>query len=126
MTNEGRKYQLTESDLSQFTGTTQWYGHASGIFFTDGVYYVAEQGGAYWLIDAIGSWQSDPRVTEDPMLQQIQFWKLKVNPDRSAVLTCERDSDDVAVIQNIPFTDFPLDSITLYFQSGVLYLPSEH
>ena len=56
----------------------------------------------------------------------MQFWKLTVNPDRSAVLICERDSDDVAVTQEIPFTDFPLELVTIYCQDGVLLLPSEY
>lgn len=126
MTQGESEYRLTEADLSQFTGTSQWYPHPLGLTYTDGVHYLAEQGGAYWLLDAIASWQFDPRVRDDRMLQQIQFWKLTVNSDRSAVLICERDSDDVAVTQEIPFTDFPLQSVTIYCQDGVLLLPSEH
>ncbi|MBD2060200.1 hypothetical protein H6F88_30100 [Oculatella sp. FACHB-28] len=60
------------------------------------------------------------------MLQGIQFWTLTVNPDRSARLMCERDQGDVAVTQEIPFTDFPLQSLKLYYQQGVLFLPSEY
>jgi hypothetical protein len=26
----------------------------------------------------------------------------------------------------IPWTDFPLDTVTLWFADGTLYLPSEH
>jgi hypothetical protein len=26
----------------------------------------------------------------------------------------------------IPFTDFPADSITLWFENNMIYLPSEH
>lgn len=125
MTQRESEYRLTEADLSQFTATSQWYTHPLGLTYTDGVQYPAEQGGAYWPLDAIASWQFDPRVQNDRMFQQIQFWKLTVNPDRSAVLVCERDSDDVAVTQEIPFTDFPLQSVTIYCQDGVL-LPSEH
>ena len=126
MTQGDSEYRLTEADLSQFTGTSQWYTHPLGLLYTDGVLYLAERGGAHWLLDAIASWQLDPRVRDDRMLQQIQFWKLTVNPDRSAVLICERDSDDVAVTQEIPFTDFPLESVTIYCQGGVLLLPSEY
>lgn len=126
MTQGESEYRLTESDLHQFTGTSQWYPHPLGLLYTDGVLYLAERGGAFWLLDAIASWQLDPRVRDDQMLQQIQFWKLMVNPDRSALLICERDSDDVAVTQEIPFTDFPLESVTIYCQRGVLLLPSEH
>lgn len=117
---------LTEVDLAQFTGTSMYYQHLLGVQYTDGVHFLAERGEAYWLIDAIASWQSDPRVNQDPMLQQIQFWKLIVNDDQSALLVCERDEGDIAVRQEIPFTDFPLKCITLYLQQGVLLLPSEY
>lgn len=60
------------------------------------------------------------------MLQEIQFWKLTVHEDRSATLICERDQGDVAIEQQIPFTDFPLAEIKLYLQEGVLLLPSEY
>ncbi|WP_199311976.1 DUF6876 family protein [Phormidium tenue] len=126
MTQGESENRLTESDLYQFTGTSQWYPHPLGLLYTDGVLYLAERGGAFWLLDAIASWQFDPRIRFDPMLQRIQFWKLTVNSDRSAVLICERDLDDVVVTQEIPFTDFPLGSVTIYCQSGVLLLPSEH
>lgn len=42
------------------------------------------------------------------MLREIQFWNLQVKPDNSAVLTCERDEDDIALTQEIEYTDFPL------------------
>ncbi|MEO1145921.1 MAG: DUF6876 family protein [Cyanobacteria bacterium J06638_22] len=119
-------HPLTEADLAQFTGTSTYYRHWLGILYTDGVQYMAEHGGAYWLIDAIAAWQSDPRIVNDPMLQQIQFWTLTVRDDRSAQLICERDSDDISTTQEIPFTDFPLKQIHLYFQRGVLCLPSEY
>ena len=88
---------LTETDLAGFTGTSTYYQHPLGIRYTDGVQYLAEQGGAYWLLDCIASWQSDSRVRNDPKLQEIQFWKLTVNDDQSAQLVCERDTDDVVV-----------------------------
>jgi len=117
---------LTEADLAQFHGTSTYYRYWLGILFTDGVLYLAERGGAHWLLDAIAAWQIDPRIREDPMLQEFQFWTLTVNDDRSAVLICERDSDDVVVTQTIPFTDFPLTRVRLYLQRGVLCLPSEY
>ena len=126
MTQGESESRLTEADLSQFTGTSQWYTHPLGLMYTDGVQYLADQAGAYWLLDAIASWQFDPRVPDDRMLQQIQFWKLTVNSDRSAVLVCERDSDDVAVMQKIPSTNFSLQSVTIYCKDGVLLLPSEY
>jgi hypothetical protein len=118
---------LTTADLAQFTGTAEWYTHPlTGLLYTDGVQFLAERGGAYWLIDAIASWQNDPLVRNDTMLQEIQFWTLTVRLDSSAVLRCERDTGDVALTQKIEFTDFPLESIKLYVENGVLLLPSEH
>ncbi|MEM9447015.1 MAG: DUF6876 family protein [Cyanobacteria bacterium P01_E01_bin.6] len=121
------RHDLTESDLARFTGSDVIYKHpVFNIRYTEGVQYMAEHAGAYWLIEAIASWQFEPQVREDPMLQEIQFWALTVNDDSSAVLVCERDTDDVVVTQSIAMTDFPLRSIKLYFQQGVLLLPSEY
>jgi len=114
---------LTEADLTQFTGTTRYYPHWLGLKYTDGVKFLADRAGAYWLVDLIALHQ--PNCLKDPMLQVIQFWKLKVE-NQSGVLTCERDEGDVYLSERISFTDFPLDNITLYLSSGVLYLPSEH
>jgi hypothetical protein len=84
---------------------------------------------SYWLVDAIGSYQSSPKVMNDEMCRGIQFWTLKVNTEKkTAVLTLERDTDDVVLTQNIEYTDFPLDSIKLYYSpmAKVLLLPSEY
>ena len=93
--------------------------------YTDGVYHVAETGGAYWLIDAIASYQ--PKLLKDTMLQEFQHWILKVDLDnQKAQLICERDSNDVVLTQDIEFTDFPLESVNFYLTQGVLLLPSEY
>ena len=46
---------LNRADLSQFTGTEQWYRHGINrkVLFTDGAKHVADAGGAYWLLDEI-------------------------------------------------------------------------
>jgi hypothetical protein len=111
--------------LESFTGTENHYKRL-GILYTDGVKYLADEGEAYWLIDAIASCQFSPTVKNDPMLQEIQFWNLQVKPDNSAVLTCERDEDDIALTQDIPYTDFPLENVRLYLANRVLMLPSEY
>lgn len=50
-----KKTTLRASDLSQFTGTEQWYQHGINrkVLFTDGAKYVADTAGAYWLLDEI-------------------------------------------------------------------------
>lgn len=46
---------LTTADLRQFNGSENWYRHSLNrdILYTDGAQYVAEAGGAYWLLDEI-------------------------------------------------------------------------
>ena len=112
------------SDLAQFTGSECWYRHPlyPSITYTDGAQYVAEAGGANWLLDAIVSHQHDVRVRHEP----FQVWTLRVAPDRSAVLTCEDGDHGMVAGQAIAFTDFPLPEITLWLQNDVIFLPSEY
>ena len=97
------------------------------LVYTEGVQYMAERGGAYWLIDAVASYQPDNRITSRPDLVDFQLWELAVAKDKSATLTMRGDSDQPAVItQEIPFTDFPLAQIKFYVCNGTLMLPSEY
>ena len=45
--------KLSEGNLSQFTGTENWYRHGinRNVLFTDGAKYVADKGGTYWLLE---------------------------------------------------------------------------
>jgi hypothetical protein len=112
------------SALRQFTGTTQYYRHLSGLRYTDGVKFLAEAAGAYWLIDLIASWQ--PKALEDEWLRQFQLWELFVDASGSGTVICSRDSEDEAFRQPVAFTDFPLNYLRLYVEGGVILLPSEH
>ena len=111
--------KITESDLSQFIGTVNYHRHWLGGVYTDGVQYLAEQAGAYWLIDAIFSYRRR---------ESFQIWTLKKNADdNDAVLTMQEDTGEpIKVRQKIPYTDFPLDQISLYLIDGVLLLTSEY
>ena len=132
---------ITLSDLSQFTGTETWYRHFTGLLYTDGIQYLAEQAEAYWLIDAIASYQH--QLKRDEYLADFQLWVLSVvgegerdypfllpEGNHKAVLTCWSDTPKEgvkpAVIQQIEYTDFPLIEIKLYVSEGVLLLPSEN
>jgi hypothetical protein len=112
-------------DLAQFTGSENWYRHGinRNVLFTDGAKYVADQGGAYWLLDAIAIAQRhDKSVTAEG----FQVWKLTVREDRTASLVCGDGNDNIVYTQHIEYTDFPLDEITLYFANNVIHLPSEY
>jgi hypothetical protein len=122
MTNQAK---LTKSDLNQFTGSENWYRHGinRNILFTDGAKFVADQAGAYWLLDEIAIIQ---RHNKRVASEEFQFWKLAVRPDRTATLTCDDGNGTIVFTKEIEYTDFPLDEITLYFTNNVIYLPSEH
>jgi hypothetical protein len=115
--------ETLEAELALFTGTTRYYRHWLGIHYTDGIHYLAERAGAYWLIDAIASWQPTVRAVEE----EFQLWELTVDENNRASLTARSDTGTPAIIeQKIDYTDFPLKSLTLYLENGVLLLPSEH
>jgi len=120
-----KKSQLSTTGLAQFTGTEQWYRHAlnGAVHFTDGAKHVADRLGAYWLLDEIALIQLyDKRVGAE----RFQVWKLNVNTDMTADLTCEDGGDNVVYVKKFPFTDFPLEGITFWFTDNTILLPSEY
>lgn len=112
------------TDLKQFTGSEEWYRHAfnRGVIYTQGVRYVADQAGAYWLLDEIALAQlAIPAVKAEP----FQVWKLDVKGSR-AILLCEDGSDTRVFSKEITFTDFPEPGVTLWFADNIILLPSEY
>ena len=98
---------------------------------TDGVKAMAEMCEAFWLVDAIVSWQTEDKVRNAP----FQVWILCINDDYSARLVCEDGNHNVICSQDIAQTDFPLkEGITVYVDltmienalTKVLLLPSEY
>ena len=117
--------KLSESDLRQFTGTENWhrFGINRKVLCTDGAKYVADEGGAYWLLDAIAIAQLYEKSVAG---EGFQVWTLKVKDDRTASLICDDGKDNIVYTQHIAFTDFPLDEIKFYFTDNVILLPSEY
>ncbi len=116
---------LHKNDLAHFTGSEHWYRHAlvRKVVYTDGAKYVADTGGAYWLIDEIAFAQSVPAVAAE----EFQVWKLSVDlAAMTAVLTCDDGNDRVVFTKHIEFTDFPLAEISLYFIDNTILLTGEY
>ena len=115
---------LTKADLAQFTGSETWYRHGivRDVLFTDGAKHVADVGGAYWLLDEIALAQ---RYKRRVAAEEFQGWTLKVK-DRKATLTCDDGNGNAVYRKRIPFTDFPLDEISLYYCNKTILLPSEY
>ncbi|MEI6057204.1 MAG: DUF6876 family protein [Lentisphaerota bacterium] len=118
------KMNELEANLRQFCGTENYYRHTlSRMLYTDGVQYLAEKTGAYWLIDAVASYQNSNLKEKYP----FQIWELKVNSDKSCIITMIEDISCPEIVhQEIEYTDFPLDYMKLYCIDNVLLLPSEY
>src|SRR5690606_36416855 len=135
-TNDKKKPTLTKYDLGQFTGSLERFETMiPSVIFTPGVKFLIERADALWLLDCISeayiTFHMMMAIAADPRLETLQFWRLDVKPDHSAVLTARADCDASPFIyQEIPDTDFPLESVEIW--SGfdgrywTLFLPSEY
>ena len=116
------------SELSSFIGSESFYRRCLGrLLYTDGVQYLAENAGAYWLIDVVASYQHKRRVAREP----FQLWRLTVDDNHRAIVTMRADSDQKPIVtQRIEYSDFPLPEIELYAcdtgQGVPLMLKSEY
>lgn len=112
-----------EEELAQFSGTYQYYKHyVPNVKYTDAVQYVAEECGAYWLIDVVASYQT----TKFRNTHEFQVWKLQTFPSGKGVVICEDGNENEILRQEIRFTDFPLQEMTFFCANGVIYHPNEH
>lgn len=109
--------------LSQFYGGDTIYRHPMfrNMLYSEGVRFIAEEAGAYWLIDGICGHQVDPKVAKE----EFQVWHLTVHPDWTADLVCTDGNDGAVTHQNIKLTDFPLPNITIWLENRTLVLPAE-
>jgi hypothetical protein len=99
-----------------------FYRHWTGrIQHTEGVQYLAEAAGGYWLVDVVTSYQHDPRVKQ---CQGFQIWELTVNlAERTGVVTLRADSmQPVLIHQALEHTDFPLERVAVG-QGGAVLIP---
>ena len=116
--------------LLHCVGTTELTPHAlvPSLLLSEGAILLANEAGAYWLLDAIASYQHLPHVTA----QRFQTWDLRVDTaKRSAVLSMnDGNSMDAIIRQEIDWTDFPLDGMTLWLvvdgDIRVMLLPGEY
>lgn len=114
--------------LRQFTGTNRYHKHLypgkSPLLLTDGCNFIRDECNAWWLFDAILSYQCEK------VLRNINFqlWELRQDmQDLSWIITCREDSGlNPLVRQKIEFSDFPVEYIKLYVIQGVALLPSEN
>ena len=109
-------------ELKVFTGTFHYYDHW-GLQLTDGVMYLAERAEAHWLVDLVWSYQCREHIKKEP----FQLYQLVVDKkEQKGTVTCSDGNDNILMSQEIQYTDFPLEKISLYLIDGILLLPSEY
>ncbi len=110
--------------MSQFTGTSTYYRISRRHLLTDGTKHLAEKGECFWMMDAIAS-----HLCEIGTEDWFVLVRVSVTEGR-AVMIYEDGNDKEHARQEISYTDFPLDSITLYAcwdqENWVIMLPSEY
>ncbi len=131
MAEQLSKTQL-EINLKQFIGTTQYHRTGFKTLATDGAKYLAEEASAYWLLDIIDSVApfNDFAICKLTVTEDEKGRRGKVLIDSGHDPKEEKENYQLFHTQDIPFTDFPLDEITLYIQDSehgpVILLPSEY
>jgi hypothetical protein len=113
-----------EQQLLQFIGTEQYYRISPSAVLTDGTKFLAEDAGAYWLMDAIASYLPQFTGREEFVVARLNVVGGKAD------LVLDNGNGHVLDSQHIEYTDFPLASIQLYACWGgefwVLMLSSEY
>jgi len=111
-----------QEELEYYTGTENYYQHILGINYTDGVRFLVNNTESHWLIDLITSYQAIKEIRQ----LDFQVYKLIVNKDKTAQIEVSDGNYNVIRTEEISYTDFPLDEITLWYTGGVIVLPSEY
>jgi hypothetical protein len=116
--------EFDASQLTFFTGTERYYRISRRHLLTDGTKYLAENAGCFWMMDAIASHLSEIGTSD-------WFVQVRVNvKDSRATIIYDDGNGKEHARQDIPYTDFPLDMITLYAcwngENWVIMLPSEY
>lgn len=101
-----------EECLRNFTGSEEWVQYSPTLFptvvLTDGARFVAQECGAFWLMDTISSHL--PKVND-------HFAVITLSRTGTQAVLTIADDDPASVIyakQEFEYTDFPLDGIKMY------------
>ena len=123
------KDQLLDG-LRNFYGTEHYYRANPGLLVTDGVKFLADNAGCYWLLDMVWSYLPVLRKSRDTFFVVVLTKEGVETP--GAVFSIQDDvpPSKTYATQAIEFTDFPLDEIKMYLiragEDAVLMLPKEY
>lgn len=123
------KDQLLD-ELRQFYGTEHYYRHMPGLVVTDGVKFLADKAGAYWLLDMVWSYLPVLRKSRDTFFVVVLTKEGVRAPGAIFSIQDDIPPNQTYAQQAIEYTDFPLDEIVLYLSATeeefVLMLRSEY
>ncbi len=116
--------KFDSSQLTQFIGTTDYYQISRKHLLTDGTKYLAEEAECFWMMDAVASHLCEIGTDDWFVLVRINV------EDSRATMIYEDGNGKEHARQEIPYTDFPIASISLYAswdgEHWVIMLPSEY
>ena len=127
-----KDHNFNLNELKHFTGSEQFYKHGINrkLIYTEGVQYLAEKAGCYWLIDSVACLLL-PLVLKK---HKDHFYSIQlfVQPDGSAVVTIGDGNGNSYLDHKVRWTDFPIVGEAVKFflceSEGhyCLMLPSEY
>jgi hypothetical protein len=98
---------------------------AKNIFHTDSLNCVCKEAGAFWFLDIIVS-RLPKIIKKYGRRAEFQVWKMQINRTQDGTsiinvrITCEDGDGNTFAVQVIPYTDFPLDTFTVFCEYGSL------
>ncbi|MCE3239141.1 MAG: hypothetical protein K0R24_2122 [Gammaproteobacteria bacterium] len=124
-----KKFSLDQ--LEHFTGCDELFKHwLCRMHYTEGVKYLADETGSYWLIDEIAF------IILSRLLKKNKDWfyliELSVKRDRSMVISISDGDGNTYLKHPVLWTDFPIidETVRLYLceseENYCLMLPSEY
>ncbi len=116
---------ITRENLRHFSGSENMFYHPifRGINYTDGVKHVSDNGAAWLITEILIAMRHVPELRAE----EFVTIDLNVNLDKkSAVIVYGDGNDHTLHKKEIPYTDFPLDTIRFFCTNNVLMLASEY
>ena len=121
------KDQLLDG-LRNFYGTEHYYRANPGLLVTDGVKFLADNAGCYWLLDMVWSYLPVLRKSRDTFF----VVRYAGTPGESGLffITDDIPANQTYATQTVEYSDFPLDEIVMYLSATeeefILMLRSEY
>ena len=109
-----------QNTLAHFSGSEEFH-RVGNSLITEGVHYLSETCGSYWLIDIINSIQWMPKLRAEG----FQVFNLTVFNNTATVVVSD-GNQSLLYFQKIDHTDFPLERITLWRVNDTVMLTSEY